>query len=53
MAKIVHEKLNLSSGSPIKIKWCDYDYFKFLAFSRRYEIVYVLKSTGTVSWVTI
>ncbi len=48
MAKIMHEKLNLSSGSPIKIKWCDYDYFKFpWHFHEEYEIVYVLKSTGT------
>lgn len=48
MAKIMHEKLNLSSGSPIKIKWCDYDYFKFpWHFHEEFEIVYVLKSTGT------
>src|SRR5690554_6482443 len=48
MAKIMHEKLNLSSGSPIKIKWCDYDYFKFpWHFHEEYEIVYVIKSTGT------
>ncbi|MEA4917892.1 AraC family transcriptional regulator [Proteiniphilum sp.] len=48
MAHIMHEKLNLSSGSPIKIKWCDYDYFKFpWHFHEEYEIVYVLKSTGT------
>jgi AraC-like DNA-binding protein len=44
----MHEKLNLSSGSPVKIKWCDYDYFKFpWHFHEEYEIVYVLKSTGT------
>lgn len=48
MAKIMHEKLNLSSGSPIKIKWCDYDYFKFpWHFHEEYEIVYIIKSTGT------
>lgn len=48
MAKIMHEKLNLSSGSPVKIKWCDYDYFKFpWHFHEEYEIVYILKSTGT------
>lgn len=48
MAKIMHEKLNLSSGSPIKIKWCDYDHFKFpWHFHEEYEIVYILKSTGT------
>ena len=48
MTKIMHEKLNLSSGSPVKIKWCDYDYFKFpWHFHEEYEIVYVLKSTGT------
>lgn len=48
MANIMHEKLNLSSGSPVKIKWCDYDYFKFpWHFHEEYEIVYVLKSTGT------
>ena len=48
MAHIMHEKLNLSIGSPIKIKWCDYDYFKFpWHFHEEYEIVYVLKSTGT------
>ena len=43
----MHEKLNLSTGSPVKIKWCDYDYFKYpLHFHSEYEIVYILKSYG-------
>ena len=43
----MHENLNLDTGSPIKIKWCDYDYFKFpLHFHDEYEIVYIIKSTG-------
>ena|SRR5690554_399213 len=46
--RLMHENLNLDIGSPIKIKWCDYDYFKFpLHFHNEYEIVYILKSTGT------
>lgn len=46
--RLLHENLNLDFGSPIKIKWCDYDYFKFpLHFHNEYEIVYILKSTGT------
>ncbi len=48
MKRIMHENLNLDNGSPVKIKWCDYDYFKFpLHFHDEYEIVYILKSTGT------
>jgi len=44
----MHENLNLDSGSPVKIKWCDYDYFKFpLHFHNEYEIVYIIKSSGT------
>ncbi len=47
MKPIMHEKLNLSTGSPVKIKWCDYDYFKFpLHFHSEYEIIYIIKSTG-------
>jgi AraC-like DNA-binding protein len=46
--KIMHEQLGLVSGSPIKIKWCDYDYFKYpWHFHNEYEIVYVIKSSGT------
>lgn len=48
MNRIMHENLNLDSGSPVKIKWCDYDYFKFpLHFHDEYEIVYIIKSIGT------
>lgn len=48
MNRIMHENLNLDIGSPVKIKWCDYDYFKFpLHFHDEYEIVYIIKSTGT------
>ncbi|MDD4429094.1 MAG: AraC family transcriptional regulator [Paludibacter sp.] len=48
MNRIMHENLNLDKGSPVKIKWCDYDYFKFpLHFHDEYEIVYILKSNGT------
>lgn len=47
-SRLLHENLNLDRGSPVKIKWCDYDYFKFpLHFHNEYEIVYILKSTGT------
>ncbi|HBT85210.1 MAG: AraC family transcriptional regulator [Fermentimonas sp.] len=46
--RLMHENLNLDNGSPVKIKWCDYDYFKFpLHFHNEYEIVYILKSSGT------
>jgi len=46
--KLMHEQLELADGSPIKIKWCDYDYFKYpWHFHNEYEIVYILKSTGT------
>lgn len=48
MNRIMYENLNLDTGSPVKIKWCDYDYFKFpLHFHDEYEIVYIIKSTGT------
>lgn len=48
MQNLMHEKLNLSSGSPVKIKWCDYDHFKYpLHFHSEYEIVYIIKSHGT------
>ncbi|MDD2327355.1 MAG: AraC family transcriptional regulator [bacterium] len=48
MKRIMHENLNLDTGSPVKIKWCDYDYFKFpLHFHDEFEVVYILKSTGT------
>lgn len=48
MKRIMHENLNLDSGSPVKVKWCDYDYFKFpLHFHDEYEVVYILKSNGT------
>lgn len=44
----MHEQLSLADGSPVKIKWCDYDYFKYpWHFHREYEIVYIIKSTGT------
>lgn len=47
MIKLMHEQLNLSTGSPVKIKWCDYDHFKYpLHFHSEYEIVYILESTG-------
>lgn len=48
MNRIMHETLNLDTGSPIKIKWCDYDSFKYpLHFHDEYEIIFILKSTGT------
>ena len=47
MIKLMHEQLNLNTGSPVKIKWCDYDHFKYpLHYHSEYEIVYILKSTG-------
>ena len=47
MISIMHEKLNLSTGSPVKIKWCDYDHFKYPLHSHgEYEIVYIIKSSG-------
>lgn len=43
----MHEQLNFSTGSPVKIKWCDYDHFKYpLHFHSEYEIIYILKSEG-------
>ena len=45
---IMYEQLGLTSGSPIKVKWCDYNYFKYpWHFHDEYEIVYIIKSTGT------
>lgn len=44
----MHEQLGMADGSPVKIKWCDYDYFKYpWHFHSEYEIVYVIKSSGT------
>lgn len=45
--KIMYEQLGLTDGSPIKVKRCDYDYFKYpWHFHDEYEIVYIIKSTG-------
>ncbi|MDD3787119.1 MAG: AraC family transcriptional regulator [Petrimonas sp.] len=47
MTKLMHEQLNFSTGSPVKIKWCDYDHFKYpLHFHSECEIIYVIKSSG-------
>ena len=47
LIKIMHEQLGLASGSPIIVKWCDYDYFKYpWHFHAEYEIVYIIHSTG-------
>ena len=47
MNPIMHEKLNLSTGSPVKIKWCDYDHFKYpFHYHAEYEIVYIVESSG-------
>lgn len=46
--KIMHEQLEMPTGTPLKIKWCDYDHFKYpWHFHAEYEIVYILKSIGT------
>lgn len=46
--KIMYEQLGLTSGSPLKVKKCDYDYFKYpWHFHDEYEIVYIIKSHGT------
>lgn len=45
---IMHEQLNLADGSPVKMKWCDYDHFTFpLHFHAEFEILYVIKGAGT------
>ena len=45
---IMYEQVGLTSGSPIKVKRCDYNYFKYpWHFHDEYEIVYIIKSTGT------
>jgi AraC-like DNA-binding protein len=42
----MHEQLDLK-GSPIKVKWCDYDHFTYpWHFHSEYELVYIIKSTG-------
>ncbi len=47
MNKLMHEQLNLKNGSPVKIKWCDYDFFKYpIHYHIEYEIIYIVKSTG-------
>ncbi len=46
--KMMHEQLDMSTSSPIKVKWCDYDHFTYpWHFHSEYEIVYIIKSTGT------
>ena len=46
--KIMYEQVGLTNGSPLKVKKCDYDYFKYpWHFHDEYEIVYIIKSTGT------
>lgn len=45
---IMHEQLNLPDGSPVKMKWCDYEHFTFpLHFHAEFEIMYVIEGTGT------
>lgn len=45
---IMYEQLGLTNGSPIKVKRCDYNYFKYpWHFHDEYEIVYIIKSSGT------
>lgn len=45
--KLMHEQLGLVDGSPIKVKWCDYDYFKYpYHFHSECEIIYILRSSG-------
>lgn len=47
MNPVMHEKLNLSTGSPVKIKWCDYDHFKYpFHYHAEYEIIYIVESSG-------
>lgn len=46
--KLMHEQLDLITGSPIKVKWCDYKHFTYpLHYHSEFEIVYILKSTGS------
>ncbi len=46
--KIMHEQLEMTTGTPLKVKWCDYDHFKYpWHFHGEYEIVYILKSIGS------
>ena len=48
-ANIMHEQLHLVGGSPIKIKQCNYDYFKYpYHFHMEYEIAYIHKGYGTL-----
>jgi hypothetical protein len=43
MTKLMHEQLTFSTGSPVKIKWCDYDNFKYpLHYHAEYEIIYII-----------
>lgn len=47
MTKLMHEQLTFSTGSPVKIKWCDYDNFKYpLHYHAEYEIIYIIRSCG-------
>lgn len=48
-SNIMHEQLHLIGGSPVKIKKCNYDYFKYpYHFHMEYEISYISKGYGTL-----
>lgn len=48
-SNIMHEQLHLIGGSPVKIKKCNYDYFKYpYHFHMEYEISYINKGYGTL-----
>lgn len=44
----MHEQLEMPTGTPLKVKWCDYDHFRYpWHYHAEFEIVYIVKSIGT------
>jgi AraC-like DNA-binding protein len=48
MGKIMHEQVDMSGDSPIRMKWNSYPHFIYpWHYHNEFEIIYVLKSSGT------
>ena len=46
--KIMQEQVGMQDGSPLKVKYCDYEYFRYpLHQHGELEIIYITESTGT------
>ncbi|ASB48855.1 AraC family transcriptional regulator [Alkalitalea saponilacus] len=48
LSDIMHERVVIPGGSPIRVKWNDFPHFTFpWHFHSEYEIVYIMRSRGT------